>query len=46
VGLGAELLHVDDGDETVGQDATDGGVGLEVFEMAHASNSGEAEKET
>ena len=30
--LGAEPLDADDGDQRVGQDAADGGVGLELFE--------------
>jgi hypothetical protein len=40
-GLGTKPLHGDDGDETVGQDAMDRGVGLEIFETAHARHSGE-----
>ena len=39
--LGAEPLHADDRDEAVRQDAADGGVGLEVFEPAHAARSRE-----
>ena len=31
----AEPLHADDGDEAIRQDASHGGVGLEVFELAH-----------
>jgi len=30
-------LHADDGDHRVGQDATDSGVGLEVFELQECS---------
>ena len=33
--LGAEPLHADDRDQRVGQDAADGGVGLEIFEADH-----------
>ena len=34
-GFGAVPLHVDDRDEAVGQDATEGGIGLEIFEADH-----------
>ena len=36
-GVGAEPLDADDGDQGVGQDAADGGVGLEVFEFQMTS---------
>lgn len=32
-GFGAEPLDADDGDDSVGEDAADGGVGVEVFEF-------------
>src|SRR5262249_42183118 len=35
--LGAEPLDADDRDEGVGEDATDGGVGLESFKLHHAT---------
>jgi hypothetical protein len=34
--LGAKPLHTDNSDKTIWQDATHGGVGLEIFEGAHA----------
>ena len=36
--LGAEPLDADDRHEGVGQDAPDGGVGLNVFELDHAAS--------
>ena len=36
--LGAEPLHADDGHQRVRQDAAHGGVGLEVFELDHATS--------
>ena len=37
--LRAKPLHTDDGDEGIREDAAHGGVGLEVFERAHASSA-------
>jgi hypothetical protein len=34
-GFGAKPLRVDDGDEAIWQDALDGGVRSEIFELAH-----------
>ena len=38
--LGAEPLHADDRDEAVREDAADGGVGREIFELGHAKPAG------
>ena len=38
--LGAKPLDTDDGDEAIREDAAHGGVGLEVFERAHAVHPG------
>jgi hypothetical protein len=43
-GIGAEPDDIDDRRQRVRQDAAQGGVGEEVFELAHASGSGSPDR--
>jgi hypothetical protein len=45
-GFGAKPLRADDCDEAIWQDALDGGVGSEVFELAHLKAANQRESLT